>query len=30
MQFKTAGTDQIAPAATWNTAAFNCTFVLDV
>jgi len=30
MQFKTAGTDQIAPAAIWNIAVFNFTFVLDV
>jgi len=30
MQFKTAGADQIAPAALWTTAAFDFTFVLDV
>jgi hypothetical protein len=30
MQFKTAGTVQIAPTAIWNIAAFNFTFVLDV
>jgi hypothetical protein len=30
VKFKTAGTDQIAPAAIWNIAAFNFTFVLDV
>jgi len=30
VQFKTAGTDHTAPAAIWNTAAFNSTFVLDV
>jgi hypothetical protein len=30
MQYKRAWTDQIAPAAIWNTAVFDFTFVLDV
>jgi len=30
VQFKTEGIDHTAPAAIWNTAAFNWSFVLDV